>query len=506
MFSYSRRNSTKGNSWVKRECYSPHYSSSWGIGKMRTSKLVGDSIRMFLGTVLSVLIGIITTPIVTRIIKPYDYGQLSFFNLYSNIIFTTVLMGLDNSYVRYYYTYTSEKYKHRLTIRVIALPILISLFVSALICLLSKYSKSYSLKFAILLSCNIIILLLHRIALLTVRLELDTKLYSLIAVIQRIIYLLFIFIGVRLLPLDTLTILFMAVIISELVVCGLAIYKEKRIWKKNGKYTTEDKLINKLHIYRYGIPLIFSAVAGWFFSAADRLSIKRYGTYEDVGIYASALNIMSLFSLVQSTFNALWVPVCMKHYEEHPDEKDIYIKANNIVSLIMFSAGLVLILFKDIFALFLGESYRYAAVIIPILSFEPIMMTISETVVYGINFKGKTYYHVIITMICCVVNIMGNQFLVPRFGGQGAAISTAFSYVLFFVLRMYFANKCYPVKFQYKKTIVMVLLIALYALVNMFIDIDLLLNVIIFGIVMTVALIIYKDSVKLILKMVIRSY
>lgn len=473
---------------------------------MRVSRLVGDSIRMFLGTVLSVLVGIITTPIVTRIVKPYVYGQLSFFNLYSNIMFTTILLGLDHAYVRFYYTHSSERYKHRLTMRVLKTPLLISLAVSMVLCLLTDYFKEYSLKFVIFLSCNIMVLILHRIALLTVRMESDTKLYSVISVIQRIIYLLFLFFGIYLFPDDTLIVLFIAVIISELAVCGAAIYKERKIWKKDGIYTTEDRLIDSLHIYKYGIPLIFSAIAGWLFSAVDRLSIKRYGTYADVGIYASALNIMSLFSLVQTTFNALWVPVCMKHHEENPDDKEIYIKANNLVSLIMFSAGLVLILFKDIFALFLGESYRYAAVIIPILSFEPIMMTISETVVYGINFKGKTYYHAIITMICCIVNMTGNQFLVPKLGGQGAAISTAFSYVLFFILRMYFSNKCYPVKFQYKKTVIMVLLTALYALVNMFMDIGLVLNGIVFGIAMAVAIIMYKDSVGLILKMISRPH
>lgn len=113
----------------------------------------------------------------------------------------------------------------------------------------------------------------------------------------------------------------------------------------------------------------------------------------------------------------------------------------------MLIISLVLLCTKDIVVLFLGATYRDAVYVFPFLAFMPIMYTVSESTVMGINFKMKTNYHVWISVICALVNAVGNYFLIIRFGAKGAAISTGLSYMVFFALRTILANKVYPVKF-----------------------------------------------------------
>ena len=45
------------------------------------------------------------------------------------------------------------------------------------------------------------------------------------------------------------------------------------------------------------------------------------------------------------------------------------------------------IMFKDLIILLLGKDYREASMVIPFLVFMPLMYTISETTVGGIDFK-----------------------------------------------------------------------------------------------------------------------
>lgn len=64
-----------------------------------------------IGTALNLLIGLLTTPIITRIVDPIEYGQLSIFTIYSNVAVMVLCLGLDQALVRYYYQSEDKKYK-----------------------------------------------------------------------------------------------------------------------------------------------------------------------------------------------------------------------------------------------------------------------------------------------------------------------------------------------------------------------------------------------------------
>ena len=55
------------------------------------------------GTFLNLLLGLFTTPLVTRIVDPIEYGQHSIFLLYANLALLVLLLGMDQGLVRYYY-------------------------------------------------------------------------------------------------------------------------------------------------------------------------------------------------------------------------------------------------------------------------------------------------------------------------------------------------------------------------------------------------------------------
>ena len=117
----------------------------------------------------------------------------------------------------------------------------------------------------------------------------------------------------------------------------------------------------------------------------------------------------------------------------------------------MLLIAIGLITFKDIIVLLLGSRYREAVFIFPYLVFMPIMYTISETTVIGVNFKKKTKYHINIATVSAVFNLIGNLILVPRLGARGAAISTGLAYIVFFACRTYYSNKFYKVNYSIGK-------------------------------------------------------
>ena len=92
------------------------------------------------GTVINMLIGLITTPLITRIVDPIEYGQFSIFTMYSNIAVMVLCLGLDQALVRYYYENEEIEYKRELLFKCIKLPMIISLLVCLIIISLSAFS------------------------------------------------------------------------------------------------------------------------------------------------------------------------------------------------------------------------------------------------------------------------------------------------------------------------------------------------------------------------------
>jgi O-antigen/teichoic acid export membrane protein len=268
----------------------------------------------------------------------------------------------------------------------------------------------------------------------------------------------------------------------------------KKLWKlsKKGEDSCET---TKKELLRFGYPYILSMGLAVLFSAIDKISLDIFRTDREIGIYNSAITLINVFAIIQTTFNTLWQPMSVEHYTKDPEDKTFYQKGNQLITIVMFFIGLSLILFKDLFVYLLGAKYRDAATILPFLCFNPIMYTISETTVSGLVFKKKSMMQIVVSAGSCAANIIGNIILVPRLGCEGAAISTGLSYIVFFTLRTVLSNRYFYVDFKLGRFYTLTFAAVLYSFYNTFFKFGILTIV---GYAACVALIIvlYFDSVK----------
>ena len=75
----------------------------------------------------------------------------------------------------------------------------------------------------------------------------------------------------------------------------------------------------------------------------------------------------------------------------------------------------------------------------------------------------KSQWHIITALGACLTNIVGNILLVPIFAGEGAAISTGLSYIVFFTLRTLLSNKVFYINFKLKKFYLVLSFVVIYA-------------------------------------------
>lgn len=456
------------------------------------------------GTFFNLVLGVLTTPIITRLVDPIQYGQLSIFTMYSGIAVMVLCLGLDQALVRYYYEAKDLKRKKALLYNCIQFPIIVSLLCSFFVIILSKtgiMKFEFNSFIMILLCLYTIIQIIYRFSLMIVRLEYKSKLYSLLNIILKFIY---IGIAIPLLILiknDSLLILVISTVISAFICMVISIFAQAEIWN----FFDSEKLVcdvNRKELIKYAFPYIFSMGITTFFQAIDKISLNHFCSYYDVGVYSSAMSLVHIFSIVQTTFNTLWAPMAMEQYVKNKEDKKFFQLGNQIITVVMFFIGISLILVKDIFAILLGEKYREAAYILPFLIFNPIMFTISETTVNGLVFLKKSKLQVVVAVGACITNIIGNLILVPYLGCKGAAISTGISYIVFFSLRTILSNKYFYVDFKLIKFYLMTILISIYALYNTFITFNYL-SIIVYIFCLIFLIVLYKDTVRFCIKYIL---
>ncbi|MGN1270503.1 MAG: lipopolysaccharide biosynthesis protein [Clostridia bacterium] len=464
---------------------------------MKEKSTIINAIAMFIGTGLNILISLISTPIITRLVSPTAYGQWSLFTTYSTVGMAVIMLGLDQAFVRFYYNDNSLEFKRYLTFTAVKIPIsigLISIILTVPFIRKTGLFESENWTIYILLYINVILLIMNRISHLVLRMEQKGIAYSSLLVINKVIFIISTFVMICSRRINHAIALTAATVIAQLIVTVAGIVMGRNNWRFFPKKPSKCK-VNMRSLIIYGLPFIYTMLATDIFNATDKWAINAIKTSYEVGIYAAASNIVAICSVIKTTFDLLWAPAAMKHYEQEPENTGFYTKINGCITVVMYIISIVVICFKDIIVLFLGENYRIAITIVPLLLFNPIMTTVSETTVYGLNFKKKTGYHIIITTVSCIVNILLNVVLIPIYSAEGAALATAISYIVFFIMRTIMGIKAYPANFNLGKFFVVTILFFIIAFLNTFFNVVVIINIIFMIIFVTILIALYKEYV-----------
>lgn len=422
------------------------------------------------GTVVVLFINLVTAPIITRLVSPDEYGIQSIFTMYASILASFFYLGQDQSLLRFFYLKDEDAYKRTLLYRSIKYPFILCVAFNTIligIIVTGIMEIRFKLEGMVCFCIYVMVLVMDRFASLLLRLSYKTKQFSMVNMTSKLFYLIFSVSCIFTIRQHYSTILILATILSAIFSLGANILVQKDYWDFR-KGHLDQNCPSMKEIFKYGAPFIISGGIAVFFNFIDKMTIHIFGTYSDIGIYSSAIGMVNLFSIIQTTFCTLWSPLTFDHHEKNPDDRSLYIKGHNIITLIVFFVGLTMILGKDMFIVILGEEYRDASYLLPFLLFNPIMMTVSETTVSGLYFAKKTKLQIIPPLVACMVNIIGNLNMVPLLGGKGAAISTGISYIIFFTMRTILGCRYYPIRFNLKAYYTITGLTVLYAFYSTF--------------------------------------
>ncbi|MGG4407197.1 oligosaccharide flippase family protein [Niallia taxi] len=422
-------------------------------------KLFGFSI----GPIVGALLAFITIPLTTYFVSPTEYGKASMFTLFQALIVTIIYLGLDQAYSREYH---ESKDKTNLLKNAMVVPLLLSFIIFIMICLnvnlVSNFlfgSTGYTLA-SVLFGATIIFMTVERFIMHSIRMEEKALEFSILNVLIKLVILIFTLIFVLFVRRDFLAVVYSAAFGQIAGDVYLVIRYNKYLNYKNFKFDKE--LCIKL--LKFGLPLIVAASLNNLLNSLDRLVLRTWSNFEEIGIFTAALKVAATLQIVQTCFTSFWVPTAYRWNSENKNAKYFEVVSNGLL-LAMSILFVLILIFKDFIILLLSPQYMDSKYIIGLLCMQPIMYTISETTTLGIVFSKRSYLNIWVSIIAILPNLILNIILVPKYGAVGAAISTGIAYIFFFLSRSYFSNKHW-VGFSLKLHIFVTLILFAAALIN----------------------------------------
>ena len=100
-------------------------------------------IKLFLkfsfGSWLSAAISLFTTPIISALVIPEEFGKASMYTLAFSLTLQIALLGSDQGFVRRFFKEGGSEYQSRLLFNSILVPLLFSLFIALIVFVLGSF-------------------------------------------------------------------------------------------------------------------------------------------------------------------------------------------------------------------------------------------------------------------------------------------------------------------------------------------------------------------------------
>jgi O-antigen/teichoic acid export membrane protein len=203
----------------------------------------------------------------------------------------------------------------------------------------------------------------------------------------------------------------------------------------------------------FGMPLVPSALALWTINFVDREFVVHYKSAAEVGVYSAAVKIAGVITFVMVAFRTAW-PAFAYSIEDDREAKRTY--SFVLTYLLTFASWLSLALGALApwwVRLLTDPRYQRAEKGVALLAFAGAVYAGYTVLAIGSGRARRTQLNWVVTGTGAAVNVGLNFWLVPAYGMVGAAISTAAAYVVLFVGMTLYAQRVYPVQYQWRRVV-----------------------------------------------------
>jgi O-antigen/teichoic acid export membrane protein len=422
---------------------------------MSTQKaFVKDIVRYLPSQLLPALTAFITTPILTRLFAPVEYGQWALASGVSEFFLALATSSLGAAAIRYYPFYNARA-ETGVFFAVLGTSVGIVIAAVSAVSLFALYLLRGRLPAALypLLLITIPIFIVQAVftALLSVvRAQQRSGLYTTFQLLFRygslgLGLLLVLVFGLRVEGLLWGTFLTLVLALPFLLLSAT-----RGIRIRSHHFRPQDAL----QIGRYAWPLALGNVAMWGLRLSDRYIISSFRPGSEVGLYSVAYSISGKsIDIIVSLFLLSVSPLLMSAWESQGrevTEKAMAMVTRLYLILCLPAAVGLSVLASPFITLLAAEPYREGYRIVGYVAFSSLVMGLATIATMGVMVKKKALRLGINQVVAASINLVLNLILVPRFGFVAAGITTLVGYTALLVLQTYTSRPYLTWRFPFR--------------------------------------------------------
>ncbi len=186
----------------------------------------------------------------------------------------------------------------------------------------------------------------------------------------------------------------------------------------------------------YSIPLVPTAIFWWITNLSDRYLVTGMVSGAANGLYTVSYKIPTMITLVSAIFIQAWQISAFSEYDSKESVQFYSSVFSGYHTLVFVAASGLILLVKPLTTLLWGnefiDAWRYSPFLVLATAFS-CLVTFLGTIY---NAAKSNRMVTITTFIGAVANLGMNLVLIPKYGPNGAAFATFFSYFVVFVIRL----------------------------------------------------------------------
>ena len=396
-------------------------------GNNRYRQLVANTLIFGIGAFSSKVLVFFLMPLYTRVLSTEDYGVVDLIVQTANLLIPLVSVGISNAVIRF----GLEKNVRKKDVFSVGLLTLAGGYLIFLLAMPAIRKIRYVSDYTWLVYLYVLTSALRAMCSQFVRARQLTRLYAfdgflstLTMVVFNILFLVVFRWGVVGYVMATVCSDFLSILFL-FVTAGL------------GRYVGFTRLPRRLYrdMLRYCVPLIPTTVFWWITNVSDRYMVSYMLGSDANGLYAVSYKVPNIVVMISGIFMEAWQMSAVS--EESPLAREAFFsRVFRVFQSMVFIVASGLILFaKAVTTILVSEefypSWQYIPLLVMATTFSCLVTFLGS--VYMVEKKSGLTLGT--TILGAVVNVALNFLLIPRYGVNGAAFATFFSYFAVFWVR-----------------------------------------------------------------------
>ena len=242
-------------------------------------------------------------------------------------------------------------------------------------------------------------------------------------------------------------------------------------WKElTGFRWVFDKILFR-KMLSYSWPILLLGITGILNQTADKILFPIVSPGAEgrvqLGIYGAAAKIAMIMAMITQAFRYAYEPFVFGSAKEK-GSRDTYAKAMKYFIIFTLLAYLVVVGYLDVLKYIIGRDYWEGLKVVPVVMAAEIMMGVYFNLSFWYKLIDKTIYGAWFSGVGCVVLVLINVLLIPKYGYMACAWAGVAGYGTAMLLSYFVGQKKYPINYPLKSITVYICIAALFTAIMLY--------------------------------------